>query len=340
MAGIGFPDATNTGVPAGVTLTPSGGLTINTPGIVIEGLDIRGMVTINADNVTLKNCTISASSWAVINITSGSTGVVIQDCEINGLNAEGVRGISVSGQATLLRNDIHNVEDGIYLQQGTNILIQDNYIHGLQSNNSGPHYDGIQTDGGISNVVIRHNTIINDHGQTSAINLSNYFGSVRDVAIDNNRLVGGGYTIYSDGQFSSGGTISGVSITNNDLGKGQYGYTSINKNTPVFTGNYDDITGSLLPGQQAGNLSTVITTFSTDSGTLGDGLTNDNTLTLSGTAAANSTVKVFEGTTQVGQTTANGSGAWSVTTAALADGATASPRRRRPGARPARRHRP
>ena len=115
MAGIGFPDATNTGVPAGVTLTPSGGLTINTPGIVIEGLDIRGMVTINADNVTLKNCTISASSWAVINITSGSTGVVIQDCEINGLNAEGVRGISVSGQATLLRNDIHNVEDGIYL---------------------------------------------------------------------------------------------------------------------------------------------------------------------------------------------------------------------------------
>ena len=199
-------------------------------------------------------------------------------------------------------------------------MIQDNYIHGLQSNNSGPHYDGIQTDGGISNVVIRHNTIINDHGQTSAINLSNYFGSVRDVAIDNNRLVGGGYTIYSDGQFSSGGTISGVSITNNDLGKGQYGYTSINNNTPVFTGNYDDITGSLLPGQQAGNLSTVITTFSTDSGTLGDGLTNDNTLTLSGTAAANSTVKVFEGTTQVGQTTANGSGAWSVTTAALADG--------------------
>jgi parallel beta-helix repeat protein len=320
MAGSGFPDATNTGVPAGVTLTPSGELIINTPGIVIEGLDIRGMVTINADNVTLKNCTISASSWAVINITSGSTGVVIQDCEINGLNAEGVRGISVSGQATLLRNDIHNVEDGIYLQQGSNILIQDNYIHGLQSNNSGPHYDGIQTDGGISNVIIRHNTIINDHGQTSAINLSNYFGSVRDVAIDNNRLVGGGYTIYSDGQFSSGGTISGVSITNNDLGKGQYGYTSINNNTPVFTGNYDDITGSLLPGQQAGNLSTVITTFSTDTGTVGDGLTNDNTLTLSGTAAANSTVKVLEGTTQVGQTTADGSGAWSVTTAALADG--------------------
>jgi Ca2+-binding RTX toxin-like protein len=60
--------------------------------------------------------------------------------------------------------------------------------------------------------------------------------------------------------------------------------------------------------------------FSTDSGTLGDGLTNDNTLTLSGTAAANSIVKVLEGTTQVGQATADGSGAWSVTTSVLPDG--------------------
>ena len=81
----------------------------------MKALILRGMVTINADNVTLKNCTISASSWAVINITSGSTGVVIQDCEINGLNAEGVRGISVADRRTFLRNDIHNVEDGVYV---------------------------------------------------------------------------------------------------------------------------------------------------------------------------------------------------------------------------------
>ena len=77
MAIPGFPDATSTGVPTGVALTPSGGLTINTPGLVIEGLNIQGMVTINADNVTLKNCKVTSGSWAVVNITSGSTGVVI-----------------------------------------------------------------------------------------------------------------------------------------------------------------------------------------------------------------------------------------------------------------------
>ena len=44
-----------------------------------------------------------------------------------------------------------------------------------------------------------------------------------------------------------------------------------------------------------------ITAFSTDSGVVGDGITNDNTLTLTGTAEANSTVKVYDGATLLGQ---------------------------------------
>ena len=64
-----------------------------------------------------------------------------------------------------------------------------------------------------------------------------------------------------------------------------------------------------------------IASFSTDSGTVGDDITNDNTLTLTGTAEANSTVKVFDGATLLGSAVANGSGAWSYTTAALANGA-------------------
>ena len=64
-----------------------------------------------------------------------------------------------------------------------------------------------------------------------------------------------------------------------------------------------------------------IASFSTDSGTVGDGLTNDNTLTLTGTAEANSTVKVFDGATLLGSATADGTGAWTYTTAVLANGA-------------------
>ena len=63
-----------------------------------------------------------------------------------------------------------------------------------------------------------------------------------------------------------------------------------------------------------------IASFSTDSGTVGDRITNDATLTLTGTAEANATVKVFDGTTLLGSAVANSSGAWTYTTAALAQG--------------------
>ncbi len=54
---------------------------------------------------------------------------------------------------------------------------------------------------------------------------------------------------------------------------------------------------------------------------MGDRITNDATLTLTGTAVANSTVNVYDGTTLLGTAAANGSGAWSFATAALTNGA-------------------
>jgi len=47
---------------------------------------------------------------------------------------------------------------------------------------------------------------------------------------------------------------------------------------------------------------------------------NNNAFLLAGTAEANSTVKVFDGTTQIGTATANSSGVWGYTTGALAAG--------------------
>ena len=64
-----------------------------------------------------------------------------------------------------------------------------------------------------------------------------------------------------------------------------------------------------------------IASFSNDSGTVGDGITSDNTLTLTGTAAANTTVKVYDGATLLGTATANSSGNWTYATATLANGA-------------------
>ncbi|MBR0931021.1 cellulase family glycosylhydrolase [Bradyrhizobium diazoefficiens] len=60
--------------------------------------------------------------------------------------------------------------------------------------------------------------------------------------------------------------------------------------------------------------------FSPDSAVAGDGITNVNHVTLTGTAAAGATVQVFDGAKQIGTSTANASGAWSFATSTLADG--------------------
>ena len=63
-----------------------------------------------------------------------------------------------------------------------------------------------------------------------------------------------------------------------------------------------------------------ITGFSNDSGVVGDNITNDTTLTLTGTAEAGATVKIYDGATLLNSVTASGTGAWSYTTSALANG--------------------
>jgi hypothetical protein len=52
----GYPDATNTGVPAGTKLeVMTGDQKITEAGTVIEGKDIRGCITVVAPHVTIRN---------------------------------------------------------------------------------------------------------------------------------------------------------------------------------------------------------------------------------------------------------------------------------------------
>ncbi len=241
---VAYPDATNTGVPTELNLTPATRLTLDVAGATVDGLDFQGAVTITAPNVTLRNCRITAKSWAALDIRAD--GVILENCEIDGQAAPGIRGVSVSGNNIVIRRcNIHDVEDGIYLTGSFKIDIENNYIHDLTSHWEGPHFDGIATDGGVSDVVIRGNTVINPHPQTSAIMLSNYFGPVAGVLVERNRLIGGGYTVYADGQFNDS-EISGVSFVNNRLGRGSHGYASIQRNSPKWSGNIDDQLGTTV----------------------------------------------------------------------------------------------
>ncbi len=308
----GLPTADTTGVPAGTTLrTYNGTLMVTTDNAVIEGMLINGNVVVEADNVTLRNVKIvSGTPWHAIYIPDGYSGFTLVDSEIDGRGGT-ING--VLGTGTFLRNDIYGVENGINTWGTATVptLIQDNYIHDLKGN-SQAHYDGIEINGG-SNIRIIHNTIINDYDQTSAVMLNNEFGGLSNITIDGNLLYGGGYTVYLDGR-KGGGAVDDASIriTNNQIVKGYWGPFAFYDDHPVQTGNVingEGGTGTTPPAAPT------IASFSDDSGAKGDGVTSDSTLTLKGIAAAGSTVKVYDGSTQVGTATADGSGAWTTITA-------------------------
>lgn len=235
--GKGYPDAANTGVPSNVTLIDSTTLTISTAGTVIENLNITGNLVVAADNVTIKNSKITASSGAVVRIANGTRGTLIQDCEIDG---EELSDVGLSGAGTFLRNHIHSAS--VLMAVTANSLIEDNFIH----NASGPgsSFDGIRADYGYSNLIVRHNTIINEKSTNAALMLDAYNGPTTGALIENNRLIGGNYTIYAH---SSTYGMSGVTIRSNRLGKGVWGYMNIQGNTPIWTGNVDDITNVTVP---------------------------------------------------------------------------------------------
>ena len=119
------------------------------------------------------------------------------------------------------------------------------------------------------------------------------------------------------------------SATANGSGAWSFTTAALTNGAHSLTATATDVAGNT--GVASGALSVTIDTtapatptiasFSIDSGTVGDGITNDQTLTLTGAAEANSTVKVYDGATLLGSASANGSGAWSFITAALADGA-------------------
>src|SRR5215471_18362321 len=87
-----FPDATTTGVRAGVTLTPSGGITINTAGAVVSGLNITGNVVITAPNVTLVDRRITG------NVSFASTGGTMEYCDVIGHNSIDAVDINPNGR--------------------------------------------------------------------------------------------------------------------------------------------------------------------------------------------------------------------------------------------------
>ena len=165
-------------------------------------------------------------------------------------------------------------------------------------------------------------------GSPAIVSFSNDTGTVGDgITTDNTLTLTGTAEANSAVKVYDGATLLGT-VTANGAGAWSYTTAVLVNGAHSLTATATDAAGNTSAASATLNVTVdtaatgapAIATFSNDSGTVGDGITNDNTLTLTGTAEANSTVKVYDGATLLGMVTANGSGAWSYTTAALANG--------------------
>jgi hypothetical protein len=220
-----YPNAANTGVPAGTVLkVVTGNRTFSTSGQVISGLDVHGKVIIKANNVTLKNSIVRGpAAGRCVNgaaIEIRGAGFMIQDVEVAIENPtaclDGISAFNSSG--TILRANIHGGVDGV--KTGSNILIQDSYIHDMQwfasdpNQRGGPtHNDGVQTFAGETNVTLRHNTI--DMSTTKNANAA-WQSSGSNSRAENNYLDGGACTI----NFAAhGSTLQPMYVNGNRFGR-------------------------------------------------------------------------------------------------------------------------
>jgi hypothetical protein len=230
----GYPDATNTGVPAGTTLKTvpgqvssgpgwhydsRGWVAVDGAGAVLSGLSIPYNVSVTASNVTIKNVQVVTSGLPGISIRHANN-VTIQDSTISGVNATTGRMLAgvkeVFGDSiglAVLRDNISQTETGVQLESG---LVQDTYIHNTGFI-PGDHVNGVTSNGGVSALLtIQHNTILIDRSQTDAIGLFADFGAQANRTIANNLLAGGGYSIYG-GQNPGTPSPTGIRVTANRI---------------------------------------------------------------------------------------------------------------------------
>ena len=226
----GYPDATNTGpaptiqlkrIPeqvrsgAGWHWDSRGWVVIDGNGAVFSGFITDGEISVQADNVTIRNCVITTGGMFGIAIRHADN-LTIANCKIGPPLGEtrlmaGIKDIYGDSVGTrIARNNFSNTGTAIQIERG---YINDNYIHDMGIV-AGDHINGITSNGSTQYLEIRHNTIFNQIGQTDAIGLFQDFGLQANRLIYNNLIAGGGYTLYA-GQNPGKAATYNIVVQNN-----------------------------------------------------------------------------------------------------------------------------
>jgi hypothetical protein len=242
LAACGWPGAANTGYPDGQVFskTVTGGLNVTVDGTVIDGYKITGGVTVNAKNVVVRNSWVTNSAGGVdgtgvVKILNGASATIDHNL-LDGTNTTHACIWHEGASMVATANECTGTNDGIFSWAttlgvdgtGDNFTITDNWLHGFTTQAANGHVDAYQTEGA-KNGVIRHNTFDVAQDQTSAIAIWNGRKSSANIAVSNNLIQGGGFSIYaedyspSEASPAGGYSVTNITFTDNRFSNSRYG---------------------------------------------------------------------------------------------------------------------
>jgi hypothetical protein len=257
----GYPDSTNTGVPAGTTLkAQTNNITVSTPGTTIKDVALEGSISVEANNTTIEDTDVTVNGTQAgcndscggrgIWIKPGVTGTVIQNVACHG---GALSGSNVT-QYCVMSNDSATTIKQLYAYNCTECLagpmnLSNSFIDESGATIPGEHYEDIYYGGGAGPLIINHNTMLNQQGQTAVVFASVDFGNQTTLTITNNLMAGGGYVIYGGGSGSGGKVVGPVTISGNRFSRefypdgGSYGVAAyMNEAVTAWSGNVWDET--------------------------------------------------------------------------------------------------
>ena len=211
-------------------------IVIRKPNAVIDCRHIKGMLQIEAKNVTVRNSIITSDSGARGLAANGTSAIyvgegasaVIDSVTING--NDGVhaciwhQGVKLTVRAV----NCSGADDGVFswadpgysATTGDNFTIRDSYFHGFTHATANGHEDGYQTEGA-SHGLIAHNTYQMNASADSAIAIWDGRRSASDITVTGNLITGGGFAVYAEDYNPGDGTNGSPSPG------GGYGVTGI-----------------------------------------------------------------------------------------------------------------
>jgi hypothetical protein len=193
----GFPNAGNTGVPAGTKLRTVGQLTVTKAGTVIDSVRAE-CILIWASNVTVRRSLVRGAmcgSDRQIEVAHGAKNAVIEDTEIDGARIRASGAALGGANFTCRRCNIHGAARGV--QIGDNVVLQDSYVHDLYGTATSENSAFVSNGG--QHVVVNHCTLEQNDVPTGgfALALIPDFGVLNDILVENNLFNGGTYSVWA-----------------------------------------------------------------------------------------------------------------------------------------------